>query len=55
MARIRLPRALCSTSGARRLYRLDDAGIAQARSFMEQVWGEAAARYRIAAENTEEE
>ena len=42
-------------SGARRLYRLDDAGIAQARSFMEQVWGEAAARSRIAAENTEEE
>jgi len=42
-------------SGAQRLYRLDDAGIAQARSFMEQVWGEAAARYRIAAENTEEE
>lgn len=38
--------------GAKRLYRLDEAGIAEARAFMEQVWGEASARYRMAAENT---
>lgn len=37
--------------GVKRIYRLDDAGIAEARAFMEQVWGEAAARYRIAVEN----
>ena len=36
----------------RRLYRLDDEGIATVREYLEQVWGEAAARFRIAAENT---
>ncbi|HET8739760.1 MAG TPA: metalloregulator ArsR/SmtB family transcription factor [Acidimicrobiia bacterium] len=39
--------------GVRRLYRLDDAGIAEARAFMEEVWGTAAARFKIAAENTD--
>lgn len=37
--------------GAKRIYRLDPAGIAEARAFMEQIWGEAAARFRLAAEN----
>lgn len=41
--------------GVRRIYRLDDAGAAELRRYMEQVWGEAAARYRLAAENVEQE
>ena len=39
--------------GTRRLYRLHDEGIEAARAYLEQVWGEAAARFTIAAENTE--
>ncbi|MGD2100737.1 MAG: metalloregulator ArsR/SmtB family transcription factor [Acidimicrobiia bacterium] len=39
--------------GVRRLYRLEDAGAAQVRWFMEQVWGEATARFRLAVENTQ--
>lgn len=37
--------------GTRRLYRLHEAGAAAVREYLEQVWGEAAARFRIAAEN----
>jgi DNA-binding transcriptional ArsR family regulator len=39
--------------GTRRLYRLHDEGIEAVRAYLEQVWGEAAARFTIAAENTE--
>jgi DNA-binding transcriptional ArsR family regulator len=39
--------------GTRRLYRLHDAGPEAVRAYLEQVWGEAAARFTIAAENTE--
>jgi DNA-binding transcriptional ArsR family regulator len=38
--------------GTRRLYRLHGEGIEAARAYLEQVWGEAAARFKIAAENT---
>jgi DNA-binding transcriptional ArsR family regulator len=38
--------------GNRRLYRLHDEGIAAVREYLEQVWGEAAARFRPAAEST---
>src|SRR3954452_14481524 len=38
--------------GPRRLYRLHDEGIAAVRAYLEQVWGDAAARFRLAAENT---
>ena len=41
--------------GARRLYRLDDEGIAAVRKYLEHVWGEAAARFRLLAENTGEQ
>jgi DNA-binding transcriptional ArsR family regulator len=41
--------------GTRRLYRLDDEGIAAVREYLEQVWGEAAARFRLLAENTREQ
>jgi len=40
--------------GTRRLYRLDDEGIAAVREYVEQVWGEVAARFRLVAENTRE-
>jgi DNA-binding transcriptional ArsR family regulator len=40
--------------GTRRLYRLHDEGIDAVRAYLEEVWGDAAARFRIAAENLEE-
>jgi DNA-binding transcriptional ArsR family regulator len=39
--------------GTRRLYRLHDEGIEAVRAYLEQVWGEAAARFRMAADNVE--
>ena len=39
--------------GTRRLYRLHDEGIEAVRRYLEDVWGDAAARFTIAAENTE--
>lgn len=38
--------------GTRRLYRLDDQGVDAVREYVEQVWGAAAARFTIYAENT---
>jgi DNA-binding transcriptional ArsR family regulator len=38
--------------GTRRLYRLQDQGADVVRAYLEEVWGDAAARFRIAAENT---
>lgn len=38
--------------GTRRIYRLHDEGIDQVRLYLERVWGEAAARFRLVAENT---
>jgi DNA-binding transcriptional ArsR family regulator len=38
--------------GTRRLYALDDLGADAVREYIESVWGEAMARYRIVAENT---
>jgi DNA-binding transcriptional ArsR family regulator len=40
--------------GTRRVYRLDDEGITAVREYLEHVWGEAAARFRLLAENTSE-
>src|SRR3954470_7483775 len=40
--------------GTRRLYRLHDEGIAAVRAYLEQVWGGAAARFRLAGENPPE-
>jgi len=39
--------------GTRRLYRLHDAGAEAVRAYLERVWGEAAARFRLLAENIE--
>ena len=38
--------------GTRRIYRLHGEGIAVVRGYLERVWGEAAGRFRIVAENT---
>lgn len=38
--------------GTRRLYRLDDQGVAVLARYMEEVWGEVAVRFRLTAENT---
>ena len=40
--------------GTRRIYRLDDKGAAAVAAYLEQIWGEAAARFRLAAENLSE-
>ena len=37
--------------GTRRLYRLQDEGIESVRAYLEQVWGDAAARFKLYAEN----
>jgi DNA-binding transcriptional ArsR family regulator/uncharacterized protein YndB with AHSA1/START domain len=37
--------------GTRRLYRLHDEGVAAVREYLERVWGEAAVRFRLLAEN----
>jgi DNA-binding transcriptional ArsR family regulator len=37
--------------GTRRIYRLQEEGLAAVQAWLEQVWGETAARFRLAAEN----
>lgn len=37
--------------GTRRLYRLHDEGIDAVRAYVEAVWGDAATRFTLAAEN----
>ena len=37
--------------GTRRLYRLHDEGIEAVRAYVEQVWGDAATRFRMLADN----
>ena len=41
--------------GNRRVYRLHDQGVDAVARYMQGVWGEAAARFRLVAENTKEE
>ena len=38
--------------GTRRMYRLHGEGVEAVRVYLEQVWGDAAARFRIVADNT---
>ena len=40
-------------AGTRRLYRLHDSGVETVRRYLEQVWGDAAVRFRLMAENTD--
>ena len=37
--------------GTRRLYRLHDEGIDAVRAYLERVWGEAATRFKLMADN----
>ena len=37
--------------GTRRIYRLHDEGPEAVRAYLERVWGEAASRYRLVADN----
>ena len=41
--------------GTRQLYRLHDRGVEAVRAYLEQVWGEAAGRFRLVADNAEPE
>jgi DNA-binding transcriptional ArsR family regulator len=41
--------------GTRRIYALQAEGPDAVRAYLEQVWGEAAARFRLTAENTRED
>jgi DNA-binding transcriptional ArsR family regulator len=38
--------------GTRRIYRLHDEVVAAVRGYIERVWGDAATRFRLVAENT---
>jgi DNA-binding transcriptional ArsR family regulator len=38
--------------GTRHVYRLHDEGVAAVRLYLERVWGDAAGRFRMTAENT---
>lgn len=39
--------------GTRSIYRLREQGLDAVRDYLERLWGEAAARYRLLAENAE--
>jgi DNA-binding transcriptional ArsR family regulator len=41
--------------GTQRIYRLRAEGMRAVQDYLERVWGEAAARFRLAAENTRKE
>lgn len=40
-----------SPEGTRRLYRLHDEGLDAVRAYLSEVWGDAATRFRLTAEN----
>lgn len=44
-----------SPAGTRRIYRLHDEGVAAVEAFVRGIWGDAAARFKLAAENTRPE
>lgn len=42
-----------SAAGTRRIYQLHEQGVHAVQAYLEQVWGEAAKRFKLMAENTE--
>jgi DNA-binding transcriptional ArsR family regulator len=42
-----------SAEGTRRLYRLHDEGLDAVRAYLIEVWGDAAARFRLVADNAD--
>ena len=43
-----------SAEGTRRVYRLHDEGVDAVRAYLSEVWGDAATRFRLLADNTGE-
>lgn len=43
-----------TSRGTRRIYQLHDQGVEAVRVYMERVWGDAAGRFRLIADNTTE-
>jgi DNA-binding transcriptional ArsR family regulator len=41
--------------GTRRIYHLQEQGMQAVQAYLEGIWGEAAARFRLLADNTERE
>lgn len=41
-------------AGTRRIYHLHEQGLQAVRSYLEGVWGDAATRFRLLAENTDD-
>ena len=41
-----------SAEGTRRIYRLHDSGLEAVQRYLLEVWGDAAARFKVVAENT---
>jgi DNA-binding transcriptional ArsR family regulator len=44
---------ISSAEGTRRLYQLHDHGLGAVRAYLEQVWGDASARFRSVTENSD--
>jgi len=44
---------ISSAEGTRRLYQLHDQGLDAVRAYLQEVWGEAAARFRLVADNSD--
>jgi DNA-binding transcriptional ArsR family regulator len=42
-----------TAQGTRRIYHLQEQGLEAVRAYLEGIWGEAAVRFRLLAENTE--
>ncbi len=42
-----------SAEGTRRLYRLHDEGVDAVRAYLTEIWGDAAARFRLVADNSD--
>jgi DNA-binding transcriptional ArsR family regulator len=42
-------------AGTRRIYQLHEQGVHAVQAYLEQVWGDAARRFKLMAENTERE
>ena len=40
-----------SAEGTRRLYRLHDEGVDAVRAYLQEIWGDAVARFRLVADN----
>ena len=44
---------ISSAEGTRRLYQLHDQGLDAVRAYLQEVWGDAAARFRLVADNSD--